>query len=1224
MGEQRRYKVADDRFGRRALTLREKAGLTQSEVAQTLGVSVRAIQQWESGTTFPSAGNLKQLIVLFLQRAAFEPGHEREEAEALWIQADESAGRRRSLFDAPWFDALLAQRDLPQERAQVPLPPAALQRLDWGEAPDISTFCGREQELATLSNWVLVDRCRVVALVGIGGMGKTTLALKVAQLAAPHVTSICWRSLRDAPPLLTLLNDCLQALAGRPLSEHPQTAEQGITLLLERLRHDRCLLILDNVETLFEAESIAGHYREEHAKYRLLFQRLAETPHQSCVLLTSRELLSELEPLEGPQAPVRVLRLGGLARSATLELLKDKVLFGSEAAWEQFVAHYSGNPLALKIAAATVRDLFGGNITAYLNDALGALVSLQELLANQFERLTLTERDLLIWLAIEREGATIEQLAANIYPPVARRELIIAIKSLRQRTLIERSEQDGRFALLPVVMEFVSDTLVSQLIEELHEGKLQLLTRYALMKSQSADYIRESQQRMLVQPILSLLLARFGNRERLVDHLRELLRLLRETEQAKAGYAGGNLVNVLVALQGHLRDVDCSHLALRQAYLIGVEAQGARLLHSDLHEARFTEPLEPIARMALSSDGRYLAVSSSSGQVRLWQVADAKPLWSDQRHGHLKLALAFSADGTQLVSGSIQGQLQLWEVVSGHCLRTIESALTWIRAVALSPDKTTLVGAGDEGLIQGWQLVDGTPQQVLQGHRARVWSLSFSSNGAYLISSSADGSVRIWDTTSWECVRVLEHAPEAVTVKSAVHPEGLVIASCGEEDGLIKLWGVHSGECHITVARHSTGPASVAFNPEGTLLVSGSSAGMLELWEVGGSAGLTYLKMLHGHRTFVSTVAFAQQNRLASMAYAGRARLWDARSGKLLKTFQGYSRQISTLCFSPTGDRLVLGDNNGMVQLWNVVSGSRLHSSQGHHGAIRGIAVSQDGNLFASSGDDQQIVLWDGRSGRQLAVLRGHGATVVALAFSSKQPLLVSGSADGEIRRWELEGLNAIPVSTSLAMGSAFLASLAFAPDGQTLASGHSNGEVCIWDVAQGVRLQRLRHSGSVTLLRFSSDGQTLFTGGSDTLSWWEVTSGRRRRIISSAETASDGISTVLDEGRVFRVITLPTTILRLWLVAEGDEAQQFSSIVSQAGEVVAGVLSQEAQLVALSNETGVVTIYDYSSGDAVHRLVSDRPYERMRIDGATGLNDEQRAALRALGAVEDGNSGFL
>src|SRR6266702_6959936 len=99
MSYHRRYKLKDNRFGLLALTLREKVGLTQAEVAGVLAVSERTIRHWEGGTAYPSTSNLKELIELYLQRGVFVGGQERAEAKAFWEQAIESASRRRSLFD---------------------------------------------------------------------------------------------------------------------------------------------------------------------------------------------------------------------------------------------------------------------------------------------------------------------------------------------------------------------------------------------------------------------------------------------------------------------------------------------------------------------------------------------------------------------------------------------------------------------------------------------------------------------------------------------------------------------------------------------------------------------------------------------------------------------------------------------------------------------------------------------------------------------------------------------------------------------------------------------------------------------------------------------------------------------------------------------------------------------------------------------------------------------
>src|SRR5260370_18574102 len=290
-----------------------------------------------------------------------------------------------------------------------------------------------------------------------------------------------------------------------------QAVDKNIALLIELLRKRRCLLVLDNVETVLQAGNLEGGYRQGYEDYGILFQRVAEMAHQSCMLLTSREILAELEPLKGRHAAVRVLKLAGLGEAASKELLEDKDLFGAQEDWAHLVQRYSGNPLALKIVAATVQGFFGGDIGVFVHEGPVTLYTLQQILGYQFARLTPLERDVMYWLTIERDLVPLETLYADLSANVPQREVLSALKSLRRRSLIERAERGATFTLQPEVMEYVSERLVEQVCEEIIHIVPGLLITHALMKAQSPDDIRESQIRMLVQPVLNRLLAHFAD-----------------------------------------------------------------------------------------------------------------------------------------------------------------------------------------------------------------------------------------------------------------------------------------------------------------------------------------------------------------------------------------------------------------------------------------------------------------------------------------------------------------------------------------------------------------------------------------------------------------------------------------------------------------------------------------------------------------------------------------
>src|SRR5437588_316423 len=361
------------------------------------------------------------------------------------------------------------------------------------------------------------------------------------------------------------LRDLLAPPAPVPL--FPQTApaafppslEQRINQLLARLQAHRCLLVLDNLETLLESGDRAGGYLPGYEGYGRLIQRLAESAHQSCVLLTSREKPKEIGPWEGGRSPVRSLRLEGVDEQAAQELLSDKGLSGTPAAWQRLVASYAGNPLALKIVAQAVSDLFSGDLDRFLHEGELIFNGVRPVLRQQMGRLSPLEHLLLTWLAVLREWTSLDTLAQVLHPRVLRAQLLEALEALRRRSLLERGQQ-ATFSLQSVVMEYVSDALGDSLGEEIVLGNPELLRRVALEQALAKDYVRQTQVRLLVHPLIERLRSELGADGLVEAHLLRLLSQFRSEDADTQGYGPANVISLLKDLRGHLRSLDLSRL----------------------------------------------------------------------------------------------------------------------------------------------------------------------------------------------------------------------------------------------------------------------------------------------------------------------------------------------------------------------------------------------------------------------------------------------------------------------------------------------------------------------------------------------------------------------------------------------------------------------------------------------------------------------------------------
>ena len=239
--------VSGESFRSLLLRLRGRIHLTQRELAAQTGLHVHSIQGWEAGSNYPGVTSLRALIATAARVGAFTPGHEADEAAALWAAAAREAPRLRVPFDRAWFDTIVPPRpEVSRHDAALnvalptpsPPPTSGTGRVSWGQAPDVAGFVGRATERVMLTEWVLDEGSRLIAVLGLGGIGKSLLATRLAHDLAPSFEYVFWRSLRDAPTPGEWLAEALGCLAP---GEAPGAGGESVVLrrLMELLGEAR-------------------------------------------------------------------------------------------------------------------------------------------------------------------------------------------------------------------------------------------------------------------------------------------------------------------------------------------------------------------------------------------------------------------------------------------------------------------------------------------------------------------------------------------------------------------------------------------------------------------------------------------------------------------------------------------------------------------------------------------------------------------------------------------------------------------------------------------------------------------------------------------------------------------------------------------------------------------------------------------------------------------------
>lgn len=1090
---------------------------------------------------------------------------------------------------------LLREREL--EFSRQPIGPAAARQFDhveWGDAPQTIDFQGRQAELAEIEYTLISGEKSVIGLVGLGGIGKTALAAELVRQVAPRFQRVIWRSARNAPPLFDLLGDYLYGVLDQP-AELPATLADRQALLLTGLRQRRCLLVLDNVETILRAGQSAAAYRSGYAEYGEWLRQIMSIASTSCLLITSRELPPELIDL--PNAAHR-WSLNGLSIPECQQLLAGWSLTGDDAAWTTLVARYSGNPLALQLVAHSIRDLFGCDLARFLRDGAAIFGDVRALLDQQFERLSPLERDSLYWLAIEREPADLDRLQSDLNAPASRRDLLESLAALRRRSLIE-STIDA-FTLPNLMLEHVTDRLVDRINQEVVAGSIELWNSHALLQASAADAVRRTQARLIVKPVIDYLSRCWRDSEQFKDRLLALSR-------SQSGYAMGNALNVLLQAGVPVRGADFSDQVIRSAYLVDADLREADFSRAELIDCRLAEGLDSVNAVVFSHDGRWLAAGTTANHIHLWRLPTGQLTRVLRGHTSIVRSLAFSPDDGTLVSASSDHTVRVWDVLTGECRLTLTDHTHRVRTVRITADGARCLSGSSDQTLREWDVTTGELLRTRHAHTASVWALALSPDERWLVSGDHAGQLIVWDLAS-DSIRAAWPAHTACIRSIAFSPDGRSFAT-GGEDNMVRVWDVSTLTCQQELPGHSKWVYAVTYSPDGARLVSAGEDGTVRVWQ---SATGRCLHILRGHANSVEALAFSPDGRvLASGGNDQSVQWWEPISGQRLRQFSGAGNTPWTLAFSRDGRWLYSGDSDDLAQRWSLETSQRGPVYRGHRSWVQAVAVSPNGALLATGSSDLTVKLWETVSGRCRSTLYGHTAWLCAVAFSPDGTLLASASEDATVRVWNVASSGCVALLTDFTNS---VRDVTFSRDGQRLLASGDEGAVIVWDTAtwQPVLITR-DHATVVWVARFSPDGELIITGD------------------------ESGLVEVRHAASGQQVRTLPQNLGRAWTLdvhpngewvatSGGDEvvrvwdihtSQFVRALTGHTGALRYVAISPDGRFLASAADDQTIRLWNVHTGECVKVLRVERPYEGLQITGVRGLSEVQCLALKALGAVD-------
>lgn len=320
--------------------------------------------------------------------------------------------------------------------------------VDWGTAPLDRPFYGRESELKALDRFVRAEGCRLIALYGMAGVGKTALALRLVQHLQDQYDFVVWRSLENAPSLAELTRDLVAT------SSQQQNTNGGLAELWHYFSNYHCLIVFDGVEAIVQEGVYNGDLRNSYEAYASFFQQIGSNAHRSCLIVTGWDVPGAIATLENESRYVLTREVNSFSPTEVKEMLTRQNCRGDDQLWRQLVRLYWGHPKALNLVAQTIRDLFEGSTEGFLREFDRSMIlgELRSSLTQQLERLSESERAIVQYL-YEQQSASFTNLRTALAQAIPPLELPKVLTSLKNRRGLIRSNRSNTYSLQYLIEE---------------------------------------------------------------------------------------------------------------------------------------------------------------------------------------------------------------------------------------------------------------------------------------------------------------------------------------------------------------------------------------------------------------------------------------------------------------------------------------------------------------------------------------------------------------------------------------------------------------------------------------------------------------------------------------------------------------------------------------------------------------------------------------------------
>jgi WD40 repeat protein len=426
--------------------------------------------------------------------------------------------------------------------------------------------------------------------------------------------------------------------------------------------------------------------------------------------------------------------------------------------------------------------------------------------------------------------------------------------------------------------------------------------------------------------------------------------------------------------------------------------------------------------VAFDPTGKHLAAADGR-EVKVWDARTGREARRFGRQASIIQALAYGADGKYLAVGLSGGTVRILDAESGEESLLLRVSPASLHALAFAPDGRCLYVAGVDHSFPGEQC-----------------SSSSAPDGRHLYVAATD-RVTAWSTVTPQEALTLDvgnaEGPDSFGFTVAFSPDGRLVASVARGTD-VSVWEAASGS-RVAVFPGQKQVFDVAFSPAGDYLASACWAGTAVLWSLKTGAAAHTLKL--DNSSYSTRVAFTPDGRRLAVAHANGTTVFDVRTGAPIRSTERVRRWVNGVAYRPDGRELFTARQDGRVEMWDAETGRSLRSFA-LQGRVCTVLCTRDGRHLITT-EGSSVKVRDAVTGEEHLAFQGHGGAVHTMAFNADETRLATAGADGLVKIWEAKTGQEI---LSLRGHTGPVWGVAFSPDGNRIASSGADGTVRIWD----------------------------------------------------------------------------------------------------------------------------------------------------------------------------------